>query len=451
MAAISMDRIADVDIPILVVDDLQDNLDLIAILLKDEGFQQVLLATSGAEALQILNHHDGIGVILLDLMMPGMDGYEVCRRVMANPSTQHIPVIIVTGGAFRHNESLRRSFAAGATDYINKPINEVELFARMRSALALYRERILRKAMLRQANESEARFRAVLDQAPVGIAQIDSKGNLLIVNRYLSALLGYKPGELQSRNLQPLLNAEPSALKFDDLLATAAESQGFFIETCLRTRQDAPVWVNLSLTPLVETAGNECFIVTVENITERKFYREDTERMERMIFYDPLTQLPNRVFFNKELSRALEAAKHKPHKLAVLFLDLDHFKTVNDTLGHAVGDQLLQEVAKRFQSCIRGDDLFARLGGDEFTLLLRQIRQIEDAQNVAQKILDQMDKPIAVGGRQIQIGVSIGISVHPQDGEDAATLIRNADSAMYRAKQSGRHAYQLFSPAKQQP
>lgn len=177
------------------------------------------------------------------------------------------------------------------------------------------------------------------------------------------------------------------------------------------------------------------------DITERQM-AENTIRYQAL--HDLLTDLPNRILFNERLSHALTEAYENQGMLAVMFLDLDRFKTINDTLGHAFGDQLLQVVAERLTGCLWQHDTVARWGGDEFTLLLPQIRCAEDAERIAQRILSTLKQPIDMGDRHLHISGSIGIACYPQDGEDAETLLRNADVALYRAKEEGRHNYQFY-------
>ncbi len=427
---------------ILVVDDVRDNLVLMEALLLGEGYESVVLAERGQEALEILDQRDDVGVVLLDLMMPDMDGYEVCRRIAASPKTRHIPVIVVTGAAFRQNEALIKSFDSGAVDFIHKPLNEIELFGRLRVALSLYRERVLRQSNLKQIADDEVRFRAILNQAPVGIGQIDANGRFLLVNDHLCHLLGADSGQLLNKTLQEMATSEDLALH---MAAATREATGFSLETQLITGEPLPVWVNLAMAPVNEPAAHAgSFIVTIENVTER---RANADKMRRMVYFDPLTHLPNRVMFNSKLEQAMAVADAAGHSVAVLFLDLDNFKNINDSLGHVIGDRLLQAVAQRVSTCIRADDVFARFGGDEFTLLLPRINDIQDACWVAQKILNALETTIQVEEHDFYVGTSIGISFYPQDGDDVATLVKNADTAMYRAKDMGRRNYQLFNPA----
>ncbi len=177
------------------------------------------------------------------------------------------------------------------------------------------------------------------------------------------------------------------------------------------------------------------------NITARK---RAEKNLEYRAFYDTLTDLPNRNYFDEKLEIALVEARNNDYLMALLFLDLDSFKNINDTLGHKIGDQLLKSFAQRLSSCVRNDDVVSRWGGDEFTLLLPQINSPEDTINLAQRILDDLKQPFEISGHQLYIKTSIGIAIYPQDGEDAETLLKNADAALYRAKERGRNHYRFY-------
>ena len=173
--------------------------------------------------------------------------------------------------------------------------------------------------------------------------------------------------------------------------------------------------------------------------------RQAEEELARHAHHDSLTNLPNRRLFQSHLSQALELAHRHQRRLAVLFVDLDHFKTINDTWGHTVGDRLLQSVAKWLKSCLRASDVVARLGGDEFTILLPEISQSEDATTVAEKLLRALKEPFRIEGRELFTSASIGISLYPDDGDTPEMLLKNADRAMYCVKQEGRNNHRLFS------
>jgi diguanylate cyclase (GGDEF)-like protein/PAS domain S-box-containing protein len=210
--------------------------------------------------------------------------------------------------------------------------------------------------------------------------------------------------------------------------------------------------MEVSAAPVWDGEGKLYAIVEhSHDITERKRYealfREEQERLCHLAHHDPLTGLPNRLLFQDRLAQALIKAQRTGARLAVLFLDIDRFKGINDTLGHMVGDQMLQAVAQRLYECLRREDTVARLGGDEFTLLLEGLEHPETAAKVARKVLKSLSHPIRIGNHEFHTGASIGISLHPDNGQDMETLIKHADAAMYLAKERGRGNYQFFSEA----
>jgi len=273
------------DIPILVVDDLPENLKLMELLLVGEGFRQVILADSGPQALEILAQRDDIGVVLLDLIMPEMDGYEVCQRISSNPRTQHIPIIVVTGTAFRLNEALQKSFAAGAMDFVHKALtlNEVELFARIRVALELYRERRLRQASLKTIAENENRFRTIINRAPVGIAQLTRDGRFLMVNDSLVALLGYRREELSALRVADLVAEGPGLQPLRDSLERPGRGNEMH-EIKLQPKNGAPLWAQVS-TSLMSAGdgGEQSVVLTLEDITERKAAGDQLDRTLKIL------------------------------------------------------------------------------------------------------------------------------------------------------------------------
>lgn len=202
-------------------------------------------------------------------------------------------------------------------------------------------------------------------------------------------------------------------------------------------------WYSVVSTPVPRPGGTTSQQTIIEDITERKVLEE---RITHQAYHDILTGLPNRMLFMEHLNRALLQARREESRLALLFLDLDHFKYVNDTLGHTAGDLLLKETAGRLKACIREYDTVARIGGDEFVILLSRISHGEDASRIAEKILSLFRKPPMIDGREFPVTASIGISVFPDDSEYGETLMKNADIAMYHAKERGRNNFQFFDP-----
>lgn len=271
----------------------------------------------------------------------------------------------------------------------------------------------------------------------------DTELKIVAVNHAYKRLTGYHPNEVIGSQLQLISDEnEEISLWRDIFISLSANHQWEGEITCKRSNGEYyPCSLNIST--VRDHHGHVTHYVGLfSDITYKK---QAEAKLLQLANYDTLTSLPNRIHFNERLHHALSVAKKHKEKVAVFFLDLDHFKHVNDTLGHATGDLLLKEVAKRLQLCLRDEDTVARLGGDEFTIILENIQSIIDISSVADKILQQLLRPIHVDGNQLNIGTSIGISIFPDDGDNEFILLQNADTAMYHAKKNGRNNYQFFT------
>lgn len=299
---------------ILIAEDDPVSRRLLQALLVKWGYE-VVVTSDGNEAWAALQSDDAPKLAIVDWMMPGLDGVQVCRKVRERDSSSYVYILLLT--AKSQKEDIIRGIGAGADDYITKPFDANELNARLR-------------------------------------------------------------------------------------------------------------------------AGKRILDLQAELITTRESLRVQAT-------HDPLTGLPNRLLFSDRLTQRLAQARRVGQSLAVMYLDLDRFKIINDTLGHNFGDLLLQGVAERLTACLRDTDTLARMGGDEFTVILADVEQPEEAAVVARKILDALSGPFFLGGREFFITASVGISIYPADGADVETLVKNADSAMYQAKEDGRNRYHLFT------
>lgn len=291
--------------------------------------------------------------------------------------------------------------------------------------------------------ESEARFRLLTTSLPVGVFQIDADGQLVFVNdqwREISGILKDPPTLHDwARNLHPM-DRQRVVTGWKDALAQRIECRQEFR---LIGRQNRVRHVINQAKPLFVDANTfEGYLGSMLDITELK---QVQEQLKQLALFDPLTQLANRHLFRNRLVKALQLQRRTHEKFAVLFLDVDHFKRINDTLGHDQGDALLCAMAARLQACTRPTDTVARLGGDEFILLISGLHINQEADQVARKILLALKTPIELAGESITISTSIGISIAPDDAEDANTLMKYADMAMYRAKMLGRNNHQFFS------
>jgi diguanylate cyclase (GGDEF)-like protein/PAS domain S-box-containing protein len=295
-----------------------------------------------------------------------------------------------------------------------------------------------------QLRRSEERFRGAFENAPIGIMLLDPQGHIFQANRFATELLHYPDRSLDSLHVSRLVPADERGDLKEQLERMLRGS-----ETAVRSERrmlcedGLEIWTNCHMVLQRGSDGEPLYcIMQIADITEMK---TSQRRMERLAFFDTLTELANRRLFNDRLQQVVEHCRRHNLRAALLYLDLDQFKRVNDTLGHESGDVLLKEVAARLLACVRKEDTVGRPGGDEFTILLYDVEAASDAGRVAEKILRALERPITVSGHQLVVTTSIGITVIPDDGVDPNALTRNADLAMYRAKEKGRNNYQFYS------
>ena len=303
-------------------------------------------------------------------------------------------------------------------------------------------ERRMAEAALR---ESEARYRLMAENATDVIARTSSRGVILYASEASRRLLGFEPSELVGRSFYDFV-FEADREEIRHLSKLIHESGPTTFAYRVEKKDGSLVWfetTSRSVRHGVTDPIREVVSVS-RDVTER---RNVEEQIEYQAYHDALTGLPNRRLFRDRLTIALAHARRMNHPLAVMFLDLDRFKVVNDTLGHSVGDKLLKSVAMRLQSSLREEDSIARMGGDEFTVLLADLQTIDHAAKIAQKVLDTVAQTVSIDGTELFLTTSVGIAVFPSDGDNAEALLANADHAMYRAKEAGRNSYQMFTPA----
>jgi diguanylate cyclase (GGDEF)-like protein/PAS domain S-box-containing protein len=439
---------------ILIVDDNPVNLAVVVDHLEDHGYY-VAVAQDGEEALKRAELVQP-NLILLDVMMPGIDGFETCRRLKANALTRSIPVIFMTALADTHDKVA--AFAAGGVDYVGKPFQIEELLARVETHLALratqqrlttqnvaLQDEIAARRIAETALQaSELSYRRLFETANDGIVLLDfdtgkvTDANPAIVDMLghdRAGLVGQKLWELESFRDVPACQTTMSELRGHDSVQRD--------HWVLTTGDGASIDIEM-VSNHYKAEGADVVQCNIRNITERK---EAEARIRYMALHDALTGLPNRVLLEDRLGNDIAHARRNQTPVAVLMLDLDHFKHINDSLGHHVGDQLLEAVALRLRACLREADTAARLGGDEFVIALPDIADKEAAEVVASKIIGSLTEPFLIEDRKLHIGGSIGISLYPGDGEDPGALLRAADTAMYDAKKNGRGMHRFFTPA----
>lgn len=311
---------------------------------------------------------------------------------------------------------------------------------------------ILVNAMERQRAESalrvsERRYRRLFEGNLAGVYRSDLAGRVLDCNNACARTLGFASRE--EMLAYGALDIYFNLAERESVVNRLQENQTLAnLEVCLKRRDGQPVWVLENVSLLRSDESREPYLEgTLIDITDRK---EAQAQVEHQATHDALTGLVNRAVLTDRVTQTLAQAQRARRRPAVAFLDLDHFKDVNDTLGHAAGDELLRAVAARLAECVREDDTVARVGGDEFVFLLQAVADAEGAIKVADKIITALSAPFLIGGQPVHATCSIGIALYPRDGEDAATLLKNADGAMYRAKNAGRNNFQLCDPGLRQ-
>ena len=430
---------------ILVVDDDATARIWMRAALSKAGFA-VTLAVGGEDALRQFRAAP-CDMVMLDVDMPDMSGYEVCAALRAEAG-ELLPIVMVTG--MDDLQSVERAYESGATDFIAKPINWALIGHRVK-----YLERGY-QAML-DLRAADARNAAILKAIPDLLFELDAEGRYVNYHSPRSDLLAAPVDTFLGKTVAEVLppHAAQACMAALQMAQASGSSSGQQFELVL---PHGTFWFELSVSRKSNGPGEAPnFIVLSRDITERK---QAEHSIRQLAFFDSLTGLPNRQAFLDRVDREIRRAQHNAGQLGVLFMDLDGFKTVNDTLGHNAGDQILQAAADRLRESIRPTDLvargteeayaeveLARLGGDEFTALILDIKRPEDALAVAQRIHHLMRQPFVLDGRQVRLSASIGVALFPNDGADAATLLKHADTAMYHAKELGRDNCQFYSAA----
>ncbi|NIS59663.1 MAG: diguanylate cyclase [Proteobacteria bacterium] len=288
-----------------------------------------------------------------------------------------------------------------------------------------------------KTDEKIRKLALAVEQSPTPVVITDSNGNIEYVNPKFAQLTGYASTEAIGQNPRILKSGKQPPELYEELwqmISNGKEWRGEFLN---KKKNGDLYWEDASISAIKNEEGVITHFVGVkEDITERK---KEEETMRQLAYHDPLTGLPNRLLFKDRLTIALAQANRNRHKLAVMLLDLDHFKDINDTLGHKVGDKLLKAVGKRLIGLLRKNDTVARMGGDEFLLLLPEVKKLEDASTIAQRVMGTLRKPCVVNGHKLRITASIGVALYPDDGQDDDSLMNHADNAMYWAKKEGRN------------
>ena len=437
---------------ILLVDDDPNLLLSLKKLLSLKGYESDT-ALGGEDAICQLNKKE-YDLVLLDLHMPDVNGYDVMQHIKSDINK---PAIVIISGETSF-EAARKACSGGSYAFLSKPYNTDELFSTVKNAL---KEKQLKKQnlfMQKQLQESERLHRYLVNTSPDIIYILDPKGNFTFINQRIESLLGFDAKELIGKHYSILVHKEDiEQAKYIFNERRVGERASSNIELRLMCKDsDSPRYFENKTLP-IELSSMGIYMGEISNddnsylgtygvardITDRKIAEET---ITFQAYHDLLTRLPNRALLRDRLSLAISHAKRANEMLAVMFLDLDRFKNINDSLGHIIGDELLQQVSTRLKSCLREGDTLARFGGDEFTLMLPKIgNNKSDASKVAEKINRILKEPFFIENNELYISASIGISLYPQDGKSMDALIKNADIAMYHVKGQGKNGYQFFS------
>jgi diguanylate cyclase (GGDEF)-like protein len=415
--------------------------------LERAGFD-VAQANGGEQGIESFErlHPD---LVLLDVEMPGMDGFQVCRTIRGRPRGKHVPILILTG--LENIDAIDRAYRVGATDFSSKPVHWVVLAHRIRYMLRASESFLA-------VRSQQARLDEVQRLARLGSWEVDLESGSAVASDALRSILGLRrgPGPFDTAELLERIHPADRDAIVKLGLDAIEQRGGFSLDHRIVTRDGseriAHTQARVRSDPERGDAALEGF---TQDVTER---RRAEEQILYLAHHDSLTGLGNRAAFKRRLCDSLQFSRRTQRMLAILHLDLDHFKRINETFGHEAGDALLRCVADRLVDSVRSSDcvarsadaepgtLVSRLGGDEFTILLDGISDPQQAGRVAMRILDSLSRPLLVEAHELFVTGSIGIGVSPQDGHDPEALLRNADSAMSHAKELGRANFQFYCP-----
>jgi len=397
-------------------------------------------ADNGRRALELFQAQ-GADIVLLDAAMPVLDGFAACEAIRALPAGRHVPVIMIT--SYEDEESVDRAFRSGATEYVTKPIHWAVLRNRVRQLVEA-------AEAARRLRQDRAFFQSLVDAIPDPTLVCDREGVVrwlnqdaarhpLVAEAALDAPLRLAPGVTESESGE----SDPQAiLTRIRTRVVAADTPLDLLLHCVDP-QAGEIYAEAHARALRGVEGaNFGLILRLQDVTARELedqrLRRQVTRYGELAHRDSLTGLANRRRFEDLLHEAVGTADRTGERLAVMFLDLDGFKAINDTLGHAAGDQVLCQVAARLQLAVRRPDTVSRLGGDEFAVLLREVPGCTVVLELGERLLAAICAPIALTDGPATLGASIGISLFPEHGLDGATLLRRADEAMYAVKTRGK-------------
>lgn len=447
---------------ILLVDDRQENLMALEAILDHESYFLVK-ASSGEEALKHLLN-ETFALVLLDVHMPGIDGFETAQFMRAREKTKHIPILFITANHME-SEHIFKGYSVGAVDYILKPVDplilksKVERFVEMYQMKELilqqkyqleYKQKELEETInhLRETSEklklSKALANVISETSRDAMFVLNEKGKILKANAAAERHFRSTIRELTSSSITEFFHEQQAEMFMANLLhSTQSPIQLTEVdkekELLIRRKDGTDFYAEVHIgIQMVE--GEKIIACTIRDITEK---RRNEAMISHMAYHDFLTGLPNRRAFHEQLNEEIKKAKERDYPVSVLFLDMDHFKNINDSLGHDIGDQVLTKTAKILLSILPANGFLARIGGDEFIVILPETTR-EEALDVAENILEVLKKPLLIQSYELFLTTSIGLSTFPYDGDSAAALLKNADVALYQAKKQGKNKYRVY-------
>ena len=422
---------------LLVVDDYPENLLSMRALLERQDWQ-VMTAASGIEALGLLLEHE-VDLVLLDVQMPGMDGFEVARLMQGSQRTRLTPIIFLTANE-QSQDSVIKGYASGAVDYLFKPFDPQILKPKVQALLEQQRNRRALQRLTLELEAARAFNASVLENAAEGIMVVNEDGCIRFANPAISRLLSATVEELQGAEFLSYLQSPHVPNWFgSDIYSCYRKGEICRMhDAVLRTSPGQPLSVALSCAPL--PLEQKAMVVTVLDMS---VVRHLYQQLEYQAVTDPLTGLLNRRGFYQAAESSLLRVERPGKSLVLLYLDLDGFKRVNDSLGHDAGDRVLRWVSEQLKACLRPFDVLARMGGDEFTAFL-DLEFPEQAAKIAEKLIERVSICQQIDGLDIALGASIGIATFPDCGANLDGLLRASDIAMYEAKRAGRQQYRFY-------
>ncbi|MGE4473283.1 MAG: diguanylate cyclase [Sulfuricurvum sp.] len=413
---------------ILIVDDEPINISAIAEILGQKYALSV--ANNGEKALRILSEGLQPDLILLDILMPDIDGFEVAKQLKANPDTAAIPIIFLT--AKKDNESIATGFKVGAVDYLSKPFQKEELLLRIKNTLQIFN---LRNALNNALTESQKYIKTIESQMAlidknIIFSSTDIDGKITEVSNAFCKISGYRKEQLIGKMHRIVRHPDMKASFFDKLWNTITRNETWHGEIKNRKKDGTFYWLETMIYPVYNADGERTGYTAISHdITDKK-------RVEELSMTDQLTQIHNRLYLTNSFVREIKRAKRYGFIFAVIMIDIDHFKEVNDTYGHDTGDFVLSAVAKILQSTIRETDILGRWGGEEFLILLPHT-DIFEAEKLAEKLRQSVEGySFDTVGRKT---CSFGVSVFNLEEDDCKETLKRADKALYSAKNSGRN------------